>query len=174
MHSEIHGINPETCKFKLTNSEEKDLFLDNITLKNIKIENLLRNIQEAEIGDIFFIKTFEGEALWDFDSDIETNSVEPQSLEVGYIDCSIEHDQYDLFREGLYDLLCDTVSTDYIRYSGEKFELLDFVFHPAHIFVQLYVVREDPIAETKFLQKVEFDGIRLAGTDLDVSDIENN
>ena len=173
-HLEIHGVDPESCKFKLFDTKEKEFVLEEATLKNIKIDDLLKDIQNANVGDIFFIKSFEGEALWDFDSDIETDEIDPKNFEIGYIDCLDGHDQYDVFKEGIYDLLCDTVSTDYIRYNGEKFELLDFVFHPVQIFAQLYVVKEDPLGETKVLQKVEFGGKRLAGTDLDVDDIENN
>ena len=173
-HSEIHGVDAEDCRFVLTNGEKKEFVLDNVTLKNIKPQELLKDIKNANIGDIFFIKSFEGEALWDFDSDIDTQSVDPQKLEVGYVECLEDMDQYDVFKEGIYDLLCDTVTTDYLKYDSEKFELLDFVFHPIHIFGQLYIVKEDPLGETKVLQKVEFGGIRLAGTDLDVSDLENN
>ncbi|WP_281950572.1 hypothetical protein [Nitrosophilus kaiyonis] len=173
-HQEIHGVEPENCKFKLTNSTTKEIVLDEITLKNIKPQELIKDIENANVGDLFFIKNFEGEALWDFDSDIEVENIDPQKLEIGYIECLEGLDQYDIFREGIYDLLCDTVSTDYIRYEGEKFELLDFVFHPIHIFAQLYIVKEDPLGETKVLQKVQYGGIRLAGTDLDVSDLENN
>jgi len=174
MHSEIHGLDPESCRFKLYDTTQKEFVLDEAVLKNITPQELLKDVQNAQIGEIFYIKSFEGEALWDFDSDIEEKDIDPSNFEIGYIDCSYDMDQYDVFKEGVYDLICDTVNTDYIRYKKEKFELVDFVFHPNHIFGQLYIVKEDPIAQTKVLQKVEFGGVRLAGTDLDISDIENN
>lgn len=173
MHTEIHGVEPETCKLKITNTKEIEISLDEITLKNRKLDENLQNMLNANVGEIFFVKTFQGEALWDFDSDIDEENIEANLLELGYLDCSFM-DKYEIMREDIYDLLCDTVTTDYIRYRGEGFELLDFVFHPIHIFSELYIVKEDPILETKILQKVESGGRRLAGTDIDVDDLENN
>ncbi len=173
MHTEIQGVEPETCKLKITNSKEIEISLDEVTLKNRKLDERLEDILDAKVGEIFFVKTFQGEALWDFDSYVDEENIEANLLELGYLDCSFM-DKYEIMREDIYDLLCDTVTTDYIRYRGEGFELLDFVFHPQHTFSQLYIVKEDPILEAKILQKVESGGRRLAGTDIDVDDLENN
>lgn len=166
IHKEIHGVDPETCELKITNGEEKILSLDDITLKNVDLEKILSDIANAGIGEVFVVRVSKGDALWDFESGIEED-IDPTFLEIGYFDCLADNlDQYDVFRDEIYSLLCDMVSTDYLKYKGEKFELRDFVFHPAKVSSKMYIVTQDPDSGLKLLQKVEFGGEKNFDADL--------
>ncbi len=166
---EINGVDPDECTIEI---DKKRYTSDEVTLHNENILELLRSVQEAEVGDLFFIKSFEGEGLWDFESDLTT--LEPQKLGIGYVDCSVMFDQYDILREGYLDVICDTLLPEHLFYDGAMFTLSDFVFHPAQVYGQLYVVKEDALGEVKLLQKVDFGGRLLAGTDFIVDDFEAN
>ncbi|WP_200762419.1 hypothetical protein [Nitrosophilus alvini] len=154
---EVHGCDTEICTIKLKNTEEYVLSADEITLKNIHIDEILKDIQHAKEGDIYFVKCFEGDALWDFDSDYE-GEVDPSKFKIGYIDCTIDIDQYEALSAGYYDILCDIIYTDYIEYDNSMFELVDFVFHPMKIYAQLYIVKKDPVTGLNILEKVDFGG----------------
>ena len=166
---ELNGVDPDECTIEI---EGKRYTSDEVTLWNENIVELLSNIQEAKVGDLFYIRSLEGDGLWDIDSDAE--HIEPSKLALGYVDCSVMFDQYDVLREGYLDIICDTILPEHIRYEDARFELKDFVFHPVQIYGQLYVVVKDPVEDVKFLQKVDFGGRLLAGTDFIVDDFEAN
>ena len=154
---EVHGCDSERCTIKITNSQQKVFSVEEVELKNIHIDEILKDIQRAESGEIYFVKCFEGDALWDFDSDFE-GEPDPAKLKIGYIDCTIDIDQYEALSSGYYDMLCDMIYTDYIEYENSRFELVDFVFHPMKIYAQLYVVRKDAVTGSNILEKVDLGG----------------
>ena len=166
---ELNGVDPDECTIEI---DGKRYTTDEVTLWNENIMDLLSNIQEAEVGDLFYIRSMEGDGLWDIDSDAE--EIDPSKLAIGYVDCSVMFDQYDVLREGYLDFICDTILPEHMKYEDAMFELKDFVFFPVQVYGQLYVVVKDPVEDVKLLQKVDFGGRLLAGTDFIVDDFEAN
>ncbi|BCD67797.1 hypothetical protein [Nitratiruptor sp. YY09-18] len=166
---ELQGVDPEECSIKVG---DKTLYPDEITLKNANIIDLLQEIQDANEGEVYYIRSFEGDGVWDLESEEEI--IDAQALSIDYVDCSILFDQYDLLREGYLDIICDTILPTNITYKGTKVEVEEFIFHPTQIYGQLYVVKKDPIEDINVLQKVDFGGRVLAGTDFIVDDFEEN
>ena len=164
---EIKGVDPDEVTIDIGG---KKFLSDELTLKNVDILELLKPIQDAPEGTLFYIRSLEGDGLWDFESE---ESIDPSKLKIGYLDCSLFFDQYDVLREGYLDLICDTLLPERLEYPA-KVEISDFVFHPVQIYGQLYVVKKDPIEEIKLLQKVDFGGRMLAGTDFIVDDFDLN
>ncbi len=166
---ELQGVDPEECTIKVG---EKTLYPDEITLKNQNIIDLLPQIQESEDGEIYYIQSLEGDGLWDIDA--EDENIDPSKLTIGYVDCSVLFDQYDILREGYLDVICDTILPPTIEAGDIVTEVEDFVFHPVQVYAQLYEVKTDPITGVKILQKVDFGGRFLAGADFLVDDFEEN
>ncbi len=166
---ELQGVDPDDCTIKIG---DKRIYPDEITLRNESIENLLSEIQECEDGEVYYIQSMEGDGLWDIDA--ENEQIDLSKLSIGYVDCSVYFDQYDLLREGYLDIICDTIMPTDIKEEGNTFEVEDFVFHPVQNYAQLYKVETDPISGVKILQKVDFGGRFLAGTDFIVDDFEEN
>ena len=166
---EIRGADPDECVIKV---EGKRLLPDEITLYNVKIDDLLAPIQDAEVGDIYYIRSMFGDGEWIIESDLDELDI--SKLGIGYTDCSLYFDQYDVLREGYLELICDTILPEKIVYDGEAiFELAEFVFDPVQVWGQLYKVVEDP-AGVKVLQKIDYGGRMLAGTDFIVDDFDEN
>ena len=166
---EIHGVDPEESVIRV---DEKKLYSDEVILKNETLLSLVTSLQEAKEGEIFYVRSLEGEGVWEFESEGEIE--EPHKLELGYVDCTVLFDQYDVMREGYLDTICDTIMPEHIAYKDQRIELSEFVLHPMQIFAQLYVVKKDPIEGVNLLQKVDFGGRMLAGTDFIVDDFEEN
>ncbi len=167
--AEIHGVDPEECAIRVG---EKKLYSDDVVLKNENILSLVSSLQEAEEGEIFYVRSLEGEGVWEFESEEDIDA--PQQLQLGYVDCSLLFDQYDVMREGYLDTICDTIMPEHIAYKDQRIELSEFLLHPTQIYAQLYVVKKDPIEGVNLLQKVDFGGRMLAGTDFIVDDFEEN
>ncbi len=166
---ELQGVDPEECTIKVA---EKTIYPDEITLKNQSIVDLLQEIQESEEGEVYYIQSLEGDGLWDIDA--EEENIDPSTLSIGYVDCSVLFDQYDILREGYLDVICDTILPPTIKAGDIAMEVEDFVFHPVQVYAQLYEVKSDPVTGVKILQKVDFGGRFLAGADFLVDDFEEN
>jgi hypothetical protein len=166
---EIRGVDPDECVIKV---EGERLTPDEVSLYNVALEDLLAPIQEAEEGDLYYIRSMEGDGEWIIESDLDELDI--SKLGIGYTDCSLYFDQYDVLREGYLELICDTILPEKIVYDGESiFELAEFVFDPVQVWGQLYKVVEDP-AGIKVLQKIDYGGRMLAGTDFIVDDFDEN
>ena len=166
---ELQGVDPEECTIKVG---ERVVYPDEIVLRNANILELTKDIQSAKEGDIFYIRSLEGEGVWDLVSEKEIEDL--RSLGIDYVDCSLLFDQYDIMREGYLDTICDTILPTHMHYDQSRIEVEEFIFHPTQIYGQLYVVKKDPIEEINILQKVDFGGRVLAGTDFIVDDFEAN
>ncbi len=166
---ELHMADPDEVSIEIAG---KKYYPDELVLKNQNIVELLSSIQEAKEGDLFYIVTMEGDGRWDIDCD--TEEVAASDVALDYVDCSILFDQYDILKEGYLDVVCDTILPEKIEISGVQTELEEFFFEPIQMYGQLYVVKKDPVADINVLQKVDFGGRKLAGTDMDVDDFEEN
>jgi hypothetical protein len=165
---EIQEVDAEECSIVV---DGKTYYVDELVLNNRDIVDVLSDIQEAEVGDIYYVRSLEGEGVWDIDHDIE-DEIDISKLSVDYIDCSVFFDQYDVLREGYLDILCDTIIPENLSYEDATFELLDFYFDPVQVYGQLYkVVEEDGV---KILHRIDYGGRMLAGTDFIVDDFEEN
>jgi len=159
---DLHGIDPEICEIELKNGGERTVSIDEITLQNQPVTNLLKKLERFEDGRIFFTTLTTGDAVWDFDSEIEDEKIDPMKFSLGYYDCLEEMDQYDAISTTLYDDLCDTLSTDQIRYGRRGFELRDFVLHQQRLYGQLLVVRLTRDSRVKVLERVDLGGMEYA------------
>ena len=159
---DLHGIDPEICEIELKNGGERTVSIDEITLQNQPVTNLLKKLERFEDGRIFFTTLTTGDAVWDFDSEIEDEKIDPMKFSLGYYDCLEEMDQYDAISTTLYDDLCDTLSTDQIRYGRRGFELRDFVLHQQRLYGQLLVVRLMRDSRVKVLERVDLGGMEYA------------
>ncbi|BCD60072.1 MULTISPECIES: hypothetical protein [unclassified Nitratiruptor] len=166
---EIHCADPDESSIEI---DSKTYYTDDVILKNKNIVDLLPLIQNAKVGDIFFVVVQEGDGRWDLVADIE--HAESNEVEFGYVDCSVLFDQYDILREGYLDVLCDTLLPETLKVKDAAVELQDFVFHPVQSYGQLYVVKKDPVGDVKVLQKIDYGGRMLSGTDMIVDDFEAN
>ncbi|NPA03546.1 MAG: hypothetical protein GXO61_01665 [Epsilonproteobacteria bacterium] len=165
---EIRGVDPDESTITISN---RKYLSDELTLKNVNILELLEPIQQAQEGDLFYIRSSEGDGLWDFESDKELDATK---VKIGYLDCALFFDQYDVLREGYLEVICDTLLPEEVEYPDAIIQLSDFVFQPVQVFAQLYVVKKDPIEGIKLLQKVDFGGRMIAGTDFIVDDFDLN
>jgi len=165
----INGINADDATITVDNQE---LTVDDIILKNENIKHIIADIEHAKEGDLFFIKTLEGEGTWNFKSDKDIKTVNNISLE--YADCSIMFDQFDLLREGYLDFICDTILPETISHKGVHIELDEFYLTPTQSYGELYLLKKELISKSKILERITDSGRVLAGTDFDVDDIEAN
>jgi len=165
---EVEAVDPEDCCIVI---DRKNYYPDEVVLKNVDLVDVLEPIQDAEVGDVYYVRSMEGDGIWEIDHDIE-GDIDVSKLAIDYIDCSVLFDQYDVLREGYLDILCDMLIPTRLSYEDATFELLNFYFDPVQVFGQLYkVVEEDGV---KVLQKVDYGGRMLAGTDFIVDDFEEN
>ncbi len=164
----IKGVDPDECTLEIG---QKSYYPDEITLKNIDINELLSPIQDATIGDIYYVVMMEGDGTFLFESEDEQIAME--KFACGYVDCSVYFDQYDVLREGYLDLLCDKVLPEKMTYP-QKIELSEFDFEPIQSYGQLYRVIKDPIEDVKILERINYGGKRLVGANMDVDDFEAN
>lgn len=151
----MHGIDPEICEITLQNGQDHVVTLDEVTLKNQPMEKLSKTLHRFEEGEMFLVTMTTGDATWDFESDIETDRSDPAKLTMPYYDCSEEMDQEALRSTALYELLCDTVSTDGIHYGRKPLELSDFVLHPKRVYGQIFIVRRLLGSDVKVLERID-------------------
>ncbi len=149
----LHGFDPETAT--ITANEANELDIDALTLVNQPVRELVRKAEGPEVGRVLLATLDTGDARWDFAGEQEAETVDAQSVALGYYDCSAEADQYDVMGNALFSYLCDTFSTDQISYEGEKLELEDFVYHPEQVFGQIFVVREALGTGEKVLERLD-------------------
>jgi hypothetical protein len=157
----VHGIDPEVCEITLRESSEKVVAPDDITLKNKTFSHLINELTKMEEERVLFATLTTGDAVWDFESDIEAGDIDPSLLSLGYYDCSKELDQYGVLESALLEPLCDMLSTDEIGYDGKTFQLADFVLHPGRVYGQLFVVRTLTDTETKVLTRIDPPNLEL-------------
>ncbi len=165
---EIEGVDADECVIEVN---QKRYYSDEIQLKNSSIMDLLAPIQESEEGELFYIRSYEGDGVWDFEVDTEASS---ENIAVEYVDCSLLFDQYDILREGYLDLICDTLLPRSLSIDGVEAEVSEFIFHPQQVYGQLYIAKKDPVADIMILQKVDFGGRSLVDADFNLDDFEEN
>ncbi len=150
----MHGFDPETAEITLRDTEERQVLPDELTLVNLPVGEIVREIEGLDAGKIVLSTLTNGDAQWDFDSDLSVETIDPSALSVGYFDCGEETDQYDVLANALFDYLCDTFSTDRIAYDSAGLELADFVFHPSEVYGQLFRIVEDETG-LKTIEKID-------------------
>ena len=144
--------------------------IESITLKNKALEDILEELQDAELGDIYYIYSLEGEGNWDIEVDSEDFT--PSELKLSYIDCASYFDQFDILREGYLELLCDSVIPEELSLDNVSCELKDFYLDPTQEYGELYkVVKSDG---AKVLERIPNSGRVLAGTECNVDDLLEN
>jgi len=165
----INGLDADDATIVVDNQE---LSVDDLILKNENLKHIITDIEHAKEGDLFFIKTLEGEGTWYLKSDKDIKKVNDIYLE--YADCSTMFDQFDLLREGYLDFICDTILPETISYKGVHIELDEFYLNPTQSYGELYILKKELISKSKILERITDSGRVLAGTDFDVDDIEAN
>ena len=153
----VRVLDPEDLREILLgdgSGEEEALETDAITLQNIPADRFLRLIEEAEPGEILYLRNERGEGFWDFSAEVEREEVDSSRISMGYIECSLEFDTYDLLRETYYDRLCDTFLPTELRYGETPFNRDRLLFNPSFISGTLYKVVRDPETGTKVLERL--------------------
>ncbi len=158
-------FDPETASATLNvdNIEEVDVSLDDLTLENIDIDKKLAVLENARIGDIFFIRTEVGDAYWDISGEGESE-FKLENLRLGYLDCTKSHDQYDVLREAYYDFTCDLVLPEEAHYNEEKLVIDEHVLRPQQIYGELYIVRDSIPSHRKEFERIDMGGPVLLDT----------
>ena len=165
----INGLDADDA---LITVDEEELTVDDIFLKNENINHIIADLEHANEGDIFFIKSLEGEGDWFFKS--EKDIKKPNELSLEYVDCSVMFDEFDVLREGYLDFICDSVIPETISYKGVRIELDAFYLDPVQSYGELYIVKRDLDSNIKVLEKIPNSQRVLAGTDFIVDDFEEN
>jgi hypothetical protein len=150
----VTGVEPETIDtLSLSRGEEEHpLEIDALRMKNLSACDPLKPLLEAEPGTLFYLRSEEGEGVWDLHAEIEETAGE--EVEMGYYDCSRILDNYELLRESWFDYLCDTLVPDETRIAGVRTDTERFVFRPTRIEGALYRVAAEPGSETRFLERL--------------------
>ncbi len=163
---EIQAADPDESAIVI---EGKNYYSDEVILRNIKLDELLQPLQEAQGGDIYYVRSMEGDGEWLLESEDEVNV---EDFSIGYVDCSLYFDQYDVLREGYLELICDTLLPTKVGVKDQKVEVAEFIFDPVHIFGQLYRVVD--VYGVKVLERIDYGGRVLAGSNFIVDDFEAN
>ena len=153
----VTGVDPETLDVltvTVDGAEEQELDRDALTLKNIPITEPLAIIQRAEPGEIFYLRSEEGRGVWDLGTESDTESFRAEETELGYYDCSIGLDTYEILTESYFDYLCDTLVPTRSRYGENRLEVESFDFKPALISGAIYRVILDPQTGDKILERL--------------------
>ncbi len=164
---ELNVLSPEGAEAEV---DEEPSEIEDITLTNKELDDVLEELQEAEIGDVFYVYSLEGEGNWDID--VDSDNIDLKEAEIDYIDCSAYFDQFDVLREGYLDLLCDTMIPESLRIKDIPTELKDFYLDSTQEYGELYVVRDSD--GVKVLERIPNSGRFLAGTDCNVDDLLEN
>jgi hypothetical protein len=159
---QLHCVEAENCTFTLKSEEEVTAEVDEVTLKNLSAQKILKSMEQSRNATIFFVKVFSGEAVWDFETETADMPIDPKKLNIGYFDCVQEIDQQESISSSFYDFVCDTLLTDKISYQENKFELVDFVFHSMQTTGTFFIVREDEQSNIKTLETIDFGGKELS------------
>ena len=152
-------VDPETISMTLDADEqaEVEISLDDVALKNLSVDKRLELLENAKVGDIIFVRTEVGDAYWDFSMEEET-AFDAQKLSLGYLDCTMEHDEYEALRESYVDYLCDLVVPAEARYCDTKLELDEHILHTQQVWGELYIVRQNLPDRRKVFTKVDLEG----------------
>ncbi len=165
---ELNILDIDDSRVELNENEES---IEDITFKNSSVNNLLKEVQNASVDDIFCLYTLEGEGTWDIE--IDKDDVKINELEIDYVDCSVYFDQFDLLREDFLGIICDTVLPETLKTKDNTVcELKDFYLDPTQSYYELYKVIL--IDDVKVLEKIEGSRRVLAGTDFILDDFEEN
>ncbi len=161
---EIRGIEPdEITDASLThpNGEKSSFNIDDVELDNCSLEKYVKEIKDAKVGDIIFIRSEIGKAEWSFTASCEEETADPKNIKIGYYNCAVEMDTYQVLSESYYYYLCDTLNPDYLYYKDNKFETDEFDFDPFYIYGQLYVIKEDLQSGEKVIEYIPHEGKAL-------------
>jgi hypothetical protein len=152
-------VDPEGISMTLDadNEAEVELSLDDVTLKNLSVDKRLELLENAKVGDIIFVRTEVGEAYWDFSGEGEA-AFDAEKITLGYLDCTREHDEYDVLRESYVDYLCDLVLPSEAAYGDEKLELDEHVLRTQQVWGELFIVRQNLPDRRKEFEKVDLEG----------------
>ena len=152
-------VDPEGISMTLDadNEAEVELSLDDVTLENLSVDKRLELLENAKVGDIIFVRTEVGEAYWDFSGEGEA-AFDARKLSLGYLDCTMEHDEYEVLRESYVDYLCDLVVPAEARCGDEKLELDEHVLRTQQVWGELFIVRQNLPDRRKEFEKVDLEG----------------
>ena len=161
----IKGIEPDEITFSLLthpNGEDTSFDTDDFELYNCSLENYVKEIKEAKVGDIIFIRSEIGKAEWRFLADSgDEEKIELKDIKMGYYNCNVEMDTYQVLSESYYYYLCDTLNPEYFYYKDNKFQIDEFDFDPFYIYGQLYVIKEDLQTGEKIIEYLPHEGRAL-------------
>ncbi len=161
----ITTFNPETARITLDadNLESVEIAIDDLTLENINVDKKLELLEKAKIGDIIFVRTEVGDAYWDISGEGEA-TFKLENVELGYLDCSQSHDQYDVIRKSYYDFLCDLAVPADARYNDAKLDIDEHVLRTRQVWGDLYIVRDNIPDHRKEFERVDIGGPMLLDT----------
>jgi DNA-directed RNA polymerase subunit H (RpoH/RPB5) len=136
-------------------TEERTLTLDDIELDNIATDDIAALLQQAEAGDIVYLRREEGKGLWRVC--VEAN--EDDTLAFDYIDCAaLELGRYELLNEAYFAYLCDGILPESLHTKETKGETQHRMFEPRIVYGELYRVVEDGETWDKYLEKIDLPG----------------
>ncbi len=168
----VKGIEPdEFHEAVLThpNGEEEIFDTDNITLENCSLEKYVKILKEGDVGDLIFIRSEIGDGIWEFEAEIEDEGkINTEDIKMGYYNCTVEMDTYNILNESYYYYLCDTLNPEHLYYKDTKFQLNEFNFNPFYIYGQIYVIKEDLDTGEKIIENIAHEGRTLLD---DIDDI---
>jgi hypothetical protein len=153
----VVGANPEEVELlgvSVDGGEEQEIGYDALTLKNLSPAEPLGIIKEAEVGEVFYLRSEEGRGIWDLFTESEESDFSPEKITMGYYDCGQDLDTYELLAESYYDYLCDTFVPAECDYAGNRFEIDNFDYKPSLISGSLYRVVLDPESGEKTLERL--------------------
>jgi len=153
----VTGIDPESLEVltvTVDGAEEQEIDREALTLKNIPVTEPLAVIQRAEPGEIFYLRSEEGQGVWDLGTESDEETFRAEETELGYYDCSMDLDTYEVLAESYFDALCDTLVPTRSRYDGNPLEVESFDFKPTLIRGALYRAVLDPESGAKTLERL--------------------
>ncbi len=155
---EVRGLNPEEINEAILtnpNGNEIDIDIDDFVLENLSLENYIKQVKNANIGDIIYLRSEDGDGTWDMVAEYdESEEIDPTNIKIAYFNCASYMDTYELLRESFYEPLCDTLAVDKLSFENIDFELEEFIFEPIKIYGELYVVKEDLQTGDKIIERI--------------------
>ncbi len=168
----VKGIEPDEFQSAVLthpNDEEEDFDTDNITLENCSLEEYVKILKEGDVGDLIFVRSEIGDAVWSFEAEVdEDERIDTENIRMGYYNCTVDMDTYDILSESYYYYLCDTLNPEHLYYKDTKFDLNEFNFNPFYIYGQIYVIKEDLDTGEKVIENIAHEGKTLLD---DIDDI---
>ena len=135
-----------------TNETEKEACLEEFVLKHDTPQNIQEFIDNANEGDVIYLRKESGKAHFEISIQSERNDTE---ISFGYFDCSGDYDPYDLLDESYLDEVCDSILPEKVSVEDGEANLDVFDFEPQMISGTLYKVKREMESDTKILEKVD-------------------